>query len=154
MQRAFGTEISANERQGLDLSPYERGTIKGLRMASLTYHEIEGETGVKQSTYKSTSYLDHLRNQGQSRPRSGRPLKYDIRLERQIVCFVCNAPKSTYKELQEAMHIDLSKSTYYRILKKYYTTNWRAKKRPVLTQEVATLRLKWAKRYVDWTPEQ
>jgi len=75
-------------------------------------------------------------------------------MERHILRFVRASPKATYKELQKGIDREISKSTYYRILKKYNITNWRAKKRPALTPAVAKLRLKWAKQHVMWTQEQ
>jgi len=47
--------------------------------------------------------------------------------------------------------VDVSKSTLYRMLKDEGITNWLARKRPLLTPEVAAKRLRWAKLHQNWT---
>ena len=52
------------------------------------------------------------------------------------------------------MDLDISLLTIQRLLKLYRIKKWLAKKRPLLTEQTAALRLQWAKDYVDWTLEQ
>ena len=56
----------------------------------------------------------------------------------------------TYTQLKAEAGIDFSKCTLHRRLDVYNITKWRAAKRPLLTQEHADVRLKWAKDHIVW----
>jgi hypothetical protein len=62
-------------------------------------------------------------------------------------------PKFTYKELQRETGLDFSRETFRSILRSIGIENWRSKRRPALTEEVARLRLQFAVANLDldWT---
>lgn len=59
-------------------------------------------------------------------------------------------PKITYRNLLIKTGVDVSAKTVYRLLKEEGITNWRCKKRPLLTPEVAGKRYAWALAHEDW----
>jgi Transposase len=64
---------------------------------------------------------------------------------------VRSTPKITYAVLKLEAGVTVHKGTLYRLLKDEGTTNWLAKKRPLLNPEVVIQRLQWAKKHRNWT---
>jgi len=60
-------------------------------------------------------------------------------------------PMLTYAQLKAKLGFQVSRKTYYRILKRHGITNWLAKKRPLLEEDHAKARLTWAKGHKDWS---
>ncbi len=73
-----------------------------------------------------------------------------MRDERHIIRVVRLDPKITYRNLLIKTGVDVSAKTVYRLLKEEGITNWRCKKRPLLTPEVAGKRYAWALAHEDW----
>jgi len=94
------------------------------------------------------------RPEGEIPNRTGRPTIVTERAQRHIICTARLNPKITYEELKKATSLSYSRSTLYRILKEYGLTNWLAKKRPLLTPDVAAKRLAWCLERQHWTVEQ
>jgi hypothetical protein len=90
--------------------------------------EISIAHSIPKSTIQDTIKLDSQRDNGKSRPRSGRPFSYTARDKRKVLCFVRASPKSTYDDIQKECGVNLSISILKRILKKHSISNWRAKK--------------------------
>jgi hypothetical protein len=132
---------SGNSRRGPELTPYQRGRILGAATLGRTPTQIADVENCPISTIKSTIELDLERNDGQSKPRSGRPKLYNDRDERCILQQVRLFPKCTYADVRKACAVTLCDSTLKTILKKYGIANWRAKRCPELTEEVAAKRL-------------
>ena len=133
-------EISSNTTIKKELSPYQRGIIVSATRAGTNVPEISKALSTPKSTIQDTLKLDSQRDNGKSRPRSGRPFSYTARDERKVLRFVRASPKSTYNDIRKECGVDLSTFTLKRIPKKHGITNWRAKKRPALTEEVARKR--------------
>jgi hypothetical protein len=89
--------INANQRPCGELTPYQRGIILGLHSQGASFRDIENQYGIARSTAADTIKLDSIRKNGQSVIRSSRPPKYDARVDRRIIRYVCITPKSTYK---------------------------------------------------------
>jgi transposase len=141
-------ESNANSRiSNTELSPYLRGIIIGLAHAGQTPTQIQNALSLPESTIRTTIQRDKTRNNGESKPRSGRPVCYSVYDERRILRIVRKEPKITYKELKIQLGIDISNTTLTRILHKYGIAKWRAAKRPFLTQIIATKRLEFALKY-------
>jgi hypothetical protein len=136
---------SANVRRGPELTPYARGKIVGAAKSGRTPTQIARDENWALSTIQSTLELDPLRNEGQSRERTGRPRLYNDRDERHILRHVRLHPKCTYADLREACGLELCNTTLKTILSRHGISNWRAMKRPFLTEEVAKLRYAWCK---------
>jgi transposase len=89
--------------------------------------------------------LNTLRTDGKTRPQSGRPPALSRRDRRLILRTIRRNLKLTYAVLRVEAGVEVLKSTLYQILKDEGITNWLAKKRPLITLEVAAKRLRWAK---------
>jgi len=153
-QRTPLRPISGNIYRRKELTPYQRGQIVGYSLLSCSPTEISASLNIPESTVRDTLKKAPERHDGESSSRIGRPKLYSERDERQILRTVRLNPHLTYRQLQNQLPIKLSHDTIYRILKQNNITNWRAKKRPALTEEHAALRLAWAKEHKDWTEDQ
>ena len=137
-----------------ELTPYKRGQITGGVESGQTPAEIARALNIPDATVRSTISRDPLRNEGHSRPRSGRPKKYSDRDELPILRFVRNNPKATYEGIRQVNSIELSHTTLKRIFRNNNITSWCAKKRPALSQAHADARLAWALARMHWAAEQ
>lgn len=133
--------ISGNSTVRKELSPYQRGLIVGQAQKGAKPLEISRDLNIPRTTIISTLELDLLRNEGKSIPRPGRPLCYTPRNERVLLRFIRNNPKCSYNDIRQACGVIISNSTLKTILDKHGISNWRAKKRPYLSEEVAQKRL-------------
>ena len=154
MQRTPLAPIFANRVQKTELSPYQRGIIVGANRSGAALQEIAEATGLSKATVSSTISRATKRYEGYSIPREGRSKTLSDRQRRHLIRIVRLEPKILYKDLRERAHLHCSVRTIQRALKDYGITKWLAKKRPLLTPQVAALRLKWAKEHVEWTFEQ
>ena len=141
---------SGNVRRGPELTPYQRGLIVGAASLGKKPTGIAGQYKLPLETVKSTLRLDLVRNEGQSKPRSGRLKAYSDRDERKILRQVRLHPKCTYADVRKACVVTLCDSTLKSILKKHGILNWCAKKRPALIEEHAAARLAWCLLRKDW----
>jgi len=141
---------SGNARRGPELTPYARGRIVGAARAGISPAQIARDENRSYSTITSTLELDLQRDEGESKPRSGRPKLYTDRDERKILRQVRLYPKCTYEDVRRACVVTLCDTTLKTILKKHGISNWRAKQRPELTEEVAAKRLAWCLVRKNW----
>jgi hypothetical protein len=126
-------EITLNRRAGTELSPYIRSNIIGMKLSGQNGVTIAQDLHLPKSTVYKTINLSLQRVANQSKPRSGRPPKYDIRDERRVLRLVRQYPKMMWRHIVLALDLGLSKRTHQRILKKHNITKWLVKKRPFLT---------------------
>jgi hypothetical protein len=106
------------------------------------------------STVQYTLRQDELRNNGQSLPRKPRGKSYTDSEERLLLRHVRLNPKDTYKQVIAACNLSYKPTTVKKILKKHSICNWRAKKRPELTEAHALTRLAWCLVREGWTAEE
>ena len=145
---------SANIVKKPHLTPFERGTIYGQRLAGCTISQIAEALNTSESTVKYTLYKTiHNENQ-EDKPHTGRPKRMTSRERRSLIRTVRSDPSINYSDLKENLGTNVSTSTLYREIKTYGLTNWLAKKRPLLTPEVAAKRYAWAKAREDWGPDK
>ncbi len=147
MPRRALTTLSNNEqnkRADRELSPATRGEIIGRMKAGQNGVEVGAEMGLKPDTVRKTYRMAKQRQHQESLPRSGAPSKHDARDDRRILRFIRQNTALEWNEVMKLLHVDFSKRTVQRILAKYHITKWRAKKRPMLTPELATERLSFA----------
>ena len=154
MLRTPLASISGNRPKGRDLHPHERGFLLGLSAGGATPSKIFKDYHVPKSTTRSTIALASQRVNQVTQPRTGRPNLLSVRDHRHLIRTARINPRIKYRELLEKTGLSCSKSTAYRALKAYGLTNWLAKKRPLLTPEVAALRLTWCKEREAWTKNQ
>ena len=143
--------IDSNRSLKQELTPWHRSEIQTYRNTGLTNEHISRLAFCTPSTVATTLNLNTLRTNGKSLPRSGRPPALSIRDSRLILRIIRCNPKLAYAALKVEAGVDVSKSTLYRMLKDEGITNWLARKRPLLTPEVAAKRLRWAKLHQNWT---
>ena len=65
--------------------------------------------------------------------------------ERKLIRHVRLNPKDTYAQVTEACQPSIKKGTIKKILKEYGIVNWRARRRPFLSEKHAAKRLVWCK---------
>jgi transposase len=138
----------------IELSPHKHSVIEGLHKAGCSIKDIvEIEKGSR-STVRDTLKLLATRPKGQSLPRSRRPSTL-TRVEKcAIIRFCYENVKATYSEVKQKLQLSCSLRTIGHIVRKQGIKKWIAKKRPILTKEVAKARLKWCREHRNWTEEQ
>jgi transposase len=146
--------ISENiRRPGTELPPATRGKILGRRDAGQSLSQIAVAEDLPKSTIRYTISNRNDRDEQQSKPRSGRPTIIDLRAERRILRLIKNSPFIEWKALLTELGTLYSKNTIKRVLHRHHISNWIAKKRPLLSIEIARKRLSWAQAHQAWTSE-
>ena len=123
-----------------ELSPQLRTGIVAYKDAGLSTAEIAHRTNLPSSTIKTTLERAPSRNNQQSNPRTGRPPRLTPYARRLILRLVRATPKIKYSEICIQTQLEVSKSTFYRLLKKEGIKNWIANVRLFLSSESATKR--------------
>lgn len=151
MPRRPLARINGNRTIRKELTTYTRGLIIGKHESGVSMTHISQTLGIPLSTVSETIKRNPERINGESSPRSGRPKSYTERDRRHIIRIIRRDPFITYPALRLRAGLDISSTTFLKILKESGYGHWRAKKRPKLTEEHAKLRLEWAKKHKDWT---
>jgi len=146
--------ISGNRLKNFELSPYQRGQITGGNILGYSPAVIALGLNLPKQTVWNTIRLDELRVEGASQQRTGRPKGYTAPDERAILRHARLFPKHTYLEVIQATGVEIKRDTVKRILKQHGITNWRAKRRPELTEVHAAKRLAWCLRNRHRRPEE
>ena len=143
--------ISSNIEGRKELSPYQRGQVISAKTFGHTPAEIAHVLNLPDSTVRTTIIRESLRHDGKSKKGRGRRKSYTPRDERKLLRHIRLHPKDTYIAVKQATGLEISRTTIKKILKASGITNWRAKKRPALTEKHAQERLAWCKARKDWT---
>jgi hypothetical protein len=146
--------ISGNRPKGSEISPYMRGQVKGQARRGVLQLDIAKDLKLTPSTVQYTLQQDPLRNDGHSLPRKPRKKTYNDTDERRLIRHVHLNPKDTYKQVIIACSLRCKPTTVKKILKRHGICNWRAKKRPELTEANVLKRLAWCLAYRGWTGEE
>ena len=145
MRRLFGTQISGNRRPGTELLEAARARIIAKSEAGVLKPEIAEEYRVNRSTVYDTinRWKNHYTLKSLLRP--GQPEKLTRHQKRLLIRIIRRNPKIDYAALKcQVIGVTVTHKILYRLLKKYYIINWRAKKRLKLTPAAARLSLRWA----------
>ena len=116
-------EISGNRPKNIELTPVQRGFIEGAIQFGASFSKVAESLNCSKGTISNTLRLASERHNGESKPRPGRPQKWDDRLEKRILRIIRLFPKWTYRQIREIIDTTFSKKTIYRILKKNSLTN-------------------------------
>jgi transposase len=145
---AFGTEISANRRRNAELSTEQRVYIIASLEAGKSPTKIADIHNVARRTVYNTRDRWQRGNLIKSRPRSGRPPKFNDSTRRYIYRLARKHPRWSYSAIIADPDESISRSTIQRILRRYILRKWKSKKRIHLTADDARKRLifcrKWA----------
>jgi hypothetical protein len=133
-----------------ELSEFERGAIFGCNLAGWSQSEIARHFGFPRTTVQ-TVLLNPILDRN---ARTGRLSSFSVRDERSILREIRKNPKISYQNLNQILPEPVSQATLYRMLKRHGISNWVAKKRPFLTEEMATNRLTFTLKYKDWTYDE
>ena len=153
-QRSILGSISGNRQPNCELTPYQRGKVVGLSLKGAKPKEIQDLLKISCRAIRSTLSLDDIRNEGESQLRIGRPKSYTEAEERLLLRHVRLNPKDSYAQVKEACDLSLSRNTIKKILAEHGITNWRARRRPFLTEENAAKRLAWCLKHRYIRPEE
>jgi Transposase len=153
-QRSVLSSISGNRAFNHQLSPYQRGKIIGLTHSGQKSTDIQGLLNVSRGAVRSTLKLDSLGLEGDTQLRSGRPKSYSEATERKILRHVRLHPKDTYTQVILACDLIIKRGTIRSILSRHGITNWRARRRPLLTEANAAKRLAWCLEHRGFTEEE
>ena len=154
LQRISLGLVSGNRQFNHELTPYQRGVAIGMTFKGAKSSEIEVALDCSHGALRSTLKFAHLHNEGKSQPRTGVPKACTDADEQNLLRHIRKNPKDSYAKVQEACGMKCSKSTIKRILVKHGIHNWRARKRPVLTEENAAIRLAWCLKHRYVSPEE
>ena len=146
-QRSVLSSVSGNRQFNCELTPYMRGKAIGLSLKGAKPTEIQDLLKISRGALQSTLTLDHLRDQGVSQLRTGQPKVYTEAEERLVVRHVQLNPKDSYAQVKRACDMSFSHQTIKKILVEHGIVNWRARRRPLLTEENAAIRLAWCLKY-------
>jgi len=146
--------VDGNIQRRQPLTPFLRGYIEKGSVNNESPADIAIELNIPRSTVYRTLQFNYLRVNGETLPRSDRPTLISSIDERNILRLIRVDPRLRYLEIREALLSTYSDDTLLRLLKRHGITNWRAKRRPLLTPDVAKKRLKWAKDHVNWASDE
>ena len=130
--------------KGKELTDYQKGQIEG-RSESKSHPEISKELSIPHRTVSNFLKQLKLRENKENLPRPGRPRKSSRSDDRYLVYAAEADTDQTLKELRNTTNIDISIQTIRRRLREAGIRKWRAKQRPLLTEEQAAQRYQWAK---------
>jgi transposase len=86
-------EISGNRPKNIELTPVQRGFIEGAIQFGASFSKVAESLNYSKGTISNTLRLASERYNGESKPRPGRPQKWDDRLERRILRVIRSFPK-------------------------------------------------------------
>lgn len=154
MQRTPLASNSSNRRHNQKLSSYQRGLVVRAASVEASVAKVNETTNLPWSIVKTILFKASSCHNGVIKSRSDRPKTLSNCDERHIVRIARLKPKIIYRELLEKSKVECHRKTIYRLLKEYGLTNWLAKKRFLLTFEVALKRYIWCWERRDWTYDQ
>ena len=138
MQRSFGTQISRNRRPKAELSEVARAGIIAILEARVSKLKIAADYRVNWSTVYDTINRQKSYYMLKFLLRSRQPENITRHQKRLLLRIIRRNPRIDYIALKcYVIGVIVAYKTLYRLLKKYDTTNWRAKKRLKLTLAVA-----------------
>jgi transposase len=128
--------------------------IIGASFSGIPVRTLAKALSIGESTIRATIKKAPLRDNQASLPRTGQPLCTSKADERKLLRIVRLHPKWTWKKVMGEARLKYSLSTYKRILKDNGISNWRSKRRPMLTVDHAKARLAFALKYLGYGDDE
>jgi Transposase. len=110
--------------------------------------------GLSCNTVETTLRRAPQRNDGESKPRSGRPRTLSERDLRHILCVIRADPYISYRKIKFQTGLTCHSKATFRGLAGTGYGHWLARKRPKLEAKHAKKRYEFACRYKEWDWEQ
>jgi len=148
-RRRPSSNIPINISTRRQLSSDAKSEIYGRAAAGESACEIESAEKVPKSTIEHVLQRIEQRNTTADLPRSGRPCICNNRDQWHIIRQVRLSPKIKYEELRRATGLEFRREVLRCILQDHGIAKWRSKRRPALTQEVASMRLSFTRAWID-----
>jgi transposase len=142
------------KRRRRELTSNQRAMIVGMSRGGMATLAIAREMQVSARTIQRTVKRWETDGTLTSKPRSGSPKKLTQQDVDGLVALVKEKPFLTYKQVIETSGFNVAPQTVRRALGEHGYAKWRAKRRPLLKEKHALLRLAWATARTEWTPEQ
>ena len=137
-----------------ELTPAIRERICELHAIGWGYKRIHTRyPQIPLSTIRYTIKKEPERTAGVSKPRSGRPTILNSTEKVRLFEVIIENPKITYEDLLAEVSYKVKKESIRRLLNTEHHRKWRCMWRPDLNEEKAIKRLRWARRYEHFTPE-
>ena len=140
-QRSILGPIAGNRAFNHQLTLYQRGLVVGMTISGAKPKFIQDHLNISRGAIRSTITFEELRNEGEPKLQSGRPVEYTEADERNLIRHVRLYPKDTYAQVKIACGLKIKRTTIKKILKRHGIINWRARRRPFLTKANAVKRL-------------
>ena len=112
-----------------------------MRKVGTSLREIELQLGHSRGAVRKTLEMIEVRDEGKTLERSEQKLKYDSRARRRMLYYLRNHLKMTYAARRKACGLIMSDDYISELATTYSVQHWHAKKRPELTDEVATIQI-------------
>lgn len=142
-------------RRNQELDPFTRTKLVELKtVACWTYKQIHAQyPTIPIATIKSTVARAAKRVDNQTVPRSGRPRKLDENDKEKLLHAIDENPRVTYEDLLSEVDNKVKRASIWRLLHEEGRRKWLVMDRPALTPEHAAARLRWARTYEHFTPQ-
>jgi hypothetical protein len=142
-QRLPLSATSGNRLKGQELTPLQRGKAIGMLNGGMKFTAIQAQLKCSRGALRSTFNIASQRLNGESMPKSGKVLCYTEADERKLLRYVCLNPKESYLQVIKSLDLVFGRTTIKKILTQYGIANWRARRRPFLTEAHVVKRLAW-----------
>lgn len=120
--KQFATQISGHRQKNEELKPEARAAICSAVASGQSKAEVARAFNVSYHTVYLTIRRWRERHDNASKPRQGRSKKLSIRDERHLIRLYQQSPKAPWSTLVAIAGVDISKSTFQRLMRKHKKT--------------------------------
>jgi transposase len=123
-------------------------------VAGWTFQQIaDWYTDYSINTIKTSYYRSRTRSNNETSPRSGRPRKLNEADKTKLLEAIDENPRITYEDLLTTVDNKVKRHSIWRLLHEEGRRKWLVLDRPGLTPTHAAQRLRWARTYEHFTPD-
>jgi transposase len=153
--RSARAPVRPPRRRNCELDAFTRTKLVELKTAAgWTYKQIHASyPSIPIPTIKYTVQQANKRIENQTSPRSGRPRKLNDDDKTKLLNAINEDPRITYEDLLPEVDNKVKKEAIRRLLVEEGRRKWLVIDRPGLTPYHAARRLRWARTYEHYTPQ-